>query len=181
MRMRIVLTSIVLAVSFTVVGCGDDGGGDETQMDASLPDTSESDGGMEPDSGMESDTEMASDSGMESDSGGADTDPARFEVLESCPTPAGAEVVVGPGNQYEPADVTISAGEVVTWTWSGGFHNVVADDDADCAQARPDWFSSEDKGMGNFCVRFNETGTWNYHCTIANHCSDGMKGTVTVE
>lgn len=179
MRMRVVLTSIVLAVSLTAVGCGDDGGGDgegdQTQMDASLPDTSE------PDSGMEPDSETTSDSGMEPDGEGADAESARFEVLESCPSQAGAEVVVGPDNLYDPSEVTISAGEVVEWSWDGGFHNVVADDDADCAQARPDWFSSEDKGMGNFCVRFNETGTWNYHCTIANHCTDGMKGTVTVE
>ncbi len=37
-------------------------------------------------------------------------------------------VAVGPSNTFSPQNLDITAGDTVTWTNNGGFHNVVAND-----------------------------------------------------
>lgn len=141
--------------------------------------TGEDDGMSDEDGGMTED-----DGGTTEDDGGS---APRFEVIDCTePDNSGKVVTVGPGKVYEPSDVTISSGQTVRWEWASDVslpHDVVADEDSDCATANPDWFASEQSAEAGktFCVRFNETGTWNYQCTVGNHCGAGMKGTVTVE
>ena len=124
--------------------------------------------------------------GMDTSNGGTDTGPERFEMIDCSSASNATEVQVGPMFKYDPKDVEISAGGVVKWTWPSGLnfkHDVTADDDSDCQSAKPGWFQSDttDQSGYTFCVRFNETGTWNYQCTVTGHCPQGMKGTVTVE
>lgn len=110
----------------------------------------------------------------------------QFEEVDCSEATSAAEVQVGPNFVFEPSNMTIGAGDVVQWTWASGVtqnHDVVADDDADCADAKPSWFQSErSRESGHtYCVRFEEPGDWNYQCTVTGHCPAGMKGTVTVE
>jgi plastocyanin len=82
----------------------------------------------------------------------------------------GAEVSME-GIAFEPGEVTVAAGDTVTWTNNDSVsHDVTADA-----------FSSGDPGgMGGgdtFEHTFDETGTFDYVCTV----HPGMEGTVTVE
>jgi plastocyanin len=74
------------------------------------------------------------------------------------------------GLAFDPATVTISAGESVTWTnEDSAGHTVVADNGE---------FKSDTLGNGgSFSFTFDKAGTYPYHCSI--HPS--MKGTVVVQ
>jgi plastocyanin len=83
----------------------------------------------------------------------------------------GAAEVSMEGIAFEPGEVTVSAGDTVTWTNNDSVaHDVTADD-----------FSSGDPGgMGvgdTFERTFDEAGTFDYVCTV----HPGMEGSVVVE
>ena len=152
------------------------------EEDTGVEDTGSDDTGQ-PDTSMDMDTGQA-DTGMADTGSDADAGTAMFEEV-NCGIAADAQVSVGGSppnpNVYMPANVNINVGDVVQWTVTNGNHNVTADDDTDCGSARSDWFASPNMSVGNnYCVRFNQAGTWNYHCTVGGHCAAGMKGTVTV-
>lgn len=83
---------------------------------------------------------------------------------------------------FSPSNLTIAAGDSVTFTNAGGAHNVAADDGSfRCAAgcdgqggngsiSSADWSST---------VVFNQAGTVNYHCEA--HASMGMTGSITVQ
>ncbi len=77
--------------------------------------------------------------------------------------------VILKNTRFHPATLSIHRGDSVTWLWRDGEvrHNVTASS-----------FHSRTQGTGSFTVRFNHTGTFNYHCTI--HVAEGMKGKVVV-
>ncbi len=84
----------------------------------------------------------------------------------------GAEVDVGGDeNVYTPDSVVIAAGETVTWTNIGGYHNVVAYDGS---------FSSGGPTTQAWVYThtFTTPGVYTYYCTP--HETIGMTGTVTV-
>jgi plastocyanin len=72
---------------------------------------------------------------------------------------------------FNPAEVTISAGDTVTWTNEDSVgHDVTGDD----------FKSGAAGGLGNgdtFEHTFDQAGTFDYVCTV----HPGMEGTVTVE
>jgi plastocyanin len=75
------------------------------------------------------------------------------------------------GIAFQPAEVTVSAGDTVTWTNNDSVaHDVTADS-----------FSSGDAGGmspgDTFEQTFDEAGTFDYVCTV----HPGMEGTVVVE
>ena len=71
---------------------------------------------------------------------------------------------------FDPATVTISVGETVTWTNNGPHNHTVTADDGS--------FDSGDLAPGDaFANVFDTAGTFTYHC--ANH-PDRMQGTVMV-
>lgn len=149
----------------------DDTGADDTGVD----DTGSDDTGVA-DTGQDTSTDTGMDTGSTND-----TSAPRFEEVNCGSASPAAQVAVGPMLKYNPANATVSKGEVVQWNFATGPHNVTADDDADCANNKSGWFQSMNLSTGDsYCVRFNKTGTWNYHCTVGSHCSAGMKGTVTV-
>jgi plastocyanin len=83
---------------------------------------------------------------------------------------AGTEVSME-GIAFQPAEVTVSAGDTVTWTNNDTVgHDVTADS-----------FSSGDPGGmasgDTFEHTFEEAGTFDYVCTV----HPGMEGTVVVE
>ncbi len=81
----------------------------------------------------------------------------------------GAQVVMK-NFAFDPADVTIKAGESVTWTNQDSVtHTVVADNGE---------FNSGDLANGaTFSFTFAKAGTYPYHCSI----HPTMTGTVTVQ
>jgi plastocyanin len=77
--------------------------------------------------------------------------------------------------QFEPADVTINAGETVTWTNDEGVPH-----DVDGSGPGGDFSSGPEGGMmegDTYKFTFDEPGTYEYVCRVH---APGMAGTVTV-
>src|SRR4051812_45432947 len=104
--------------------------------------------------------------------------------------------MIGDGTTYkfEPADITIKAGDNVRWTMvSGGPHNVAFDPAEINAAAKPQLTANMDQQMselsGPLLQNANETytisfanvpaGKYNYHCTP--HLAMNMKGSIAVQ
>ena len=98
------------------------------------------------------------------------------------------------GQRFDPATITIEAGETVTWTnESDEAHTVTAYGDeipegasyfasggASSEEAARDSLSESLIEAGDtFEVTLDEPGTYEYYCIP--HESSGMKGTITVE
>jgi plastocyanin len=84
------------------------------------------------------------------------------------------EVTVG-DNSFSPASLTISAGDTVTWTWSGDNpHSLVGTSDNATDLIESDQMT----GSGTAEVTFDEAGTYEYECGV--HGSS-MSGTIVVE
>ena len=77
---------------------------------------------------------------------------------------------------FEPATITIKAGETVTWKWVTGTHDV--ESGTSCA---PDgkFSSGEPVAGGTFEQKFDTAGTFDYFCSV--HCGSGMVGKVVVQ
>jgi plastocyanin len=70
-------------------------------------------------------------------------------------------------NRFEPAVISIEAGDTVTWTWRGQApHDVVGDG-----------FESDVQTTGTFTHTFDAGGEYDYVCRIHS----GMKGLIVVE
>jgi plastocyanin len=83
---------------------------------------------------------------------------------------AGGAQVVLKNLAFDPATVTIKAGESVTWTNQDAMNHTVVADKGE--------FKSSDLGQGaTFTFKFDKAGTYAYHCSI--HPS--MKATVVVQ
>jgi plastocyanin len=93
----------------------------------------------------------------------------RDDAPLTSPKPAtGSEVAIS-GFAFDPTATTVSAGTEVTWRNDDPTeHTVTADDGS--------FDSSPLSGGKTFAVRFDQAGTFRYHCLI--HPS--MKGTITV-
>ena len=83
---------------------------------------------------------------------------------------AGGAQVVAKGFAFDPATVTIKAGESVTWTnQDGTTHTVTADNG--------EFDSSQLANGATFTFKFDKAGTYPYHCSI----HPTMTGTVVVQ
>ena len=95
---------------------------------------------------------------------------------EEQPAESGGGAQVGMQNvQFEPADVTINAGETVTWTNDEGVPH-----DVDGSGPGGDFSSGPEGGMNQgdtYKFTFDEPGTYEYVCRVH---APGMAGTVTV-
>jgi plastocyanin len=85
-------------------------------------------------------------------------------------------ILVGAGgNRFEPAELTVEAGEVVNWFWPSGSvgHNVVPDDGDSPPQSGP---------LAGYpayhSYQFMTPGVYRYHCLA--HAGVGMPGVITV-
>ncbi len=109
-------------------------------------------------------------------------------VLTGGTTPAraaNATVNVGEGGlKYAPTNVTVAPGDTVTWTWVGGFHNVVSTSggfNSGAAHGTPG---------DPYAFTFTAPGKFYYYCSVhataADATDDGiaagkMAGVVTVQ
>jgi plastocyanin len=92
-------------------------------------------------------------------------------------------VQVGPDGSYayEPAEVTVSVGETVTWTWDSRNHNIVVSEQPEGAS----WSGTEGDASTTYDAphtyefAFDTPGTYEYVCRP--HEGLGMVGTVVVE
>jgi plastocyanin len=125
------------------------------------------------------------------------TTPAAGAVAKAPATGKTWEVkMIGDGTTYkfEPADITIKAGDNIKWIMvSGGPHNVAFDPAEVMAAAKPQLMANMDNQMselsGPLLSNANEVyeisfanvpaGKYNYHCTP--HLAMNMKGTITVQ
>jgi plastocyanin len=104
--------------------------------------------------------------------------------------------MIGDGTTYkfEPADVTIKAGDNVKFTMvTGGPHNVAFDPTEISAAAKPQLMANMENQMselsGPFLMNAGDTyeisfanipaGKYNFHCTP--HLAMNMRGTITVQ
>src|SRR4051812_13140858 len=128
---------------------------------------------------------------------GAATTPATGTVAAAPATGKNWDVkMIGDGTTYkfEPENITIKAGDKVTWTMvSGGPHNVAFDPAEVQASAKPQLMANMSNQMselsGPLLQNANETyevsfanippGTYHYHCTP--HLAMNMKGSITVQ
>jgi plastocyanin len=82
-------------------------------------------------------------------------------------------------NSFTPRELTVRAGDTVTWTNNGDvIHNVVSNDGTPVA------FESGNVPAGEtFSFTFTEPGTYDYTCTFHSSGTPptGMVGTITVE
>lgn len=106
--------------------------------------------------------------------GGGDTGATDTETPTSSatPTPVAEATVSATGTAvtWSPAQVTITAGGKVTWTWDGSLpHNVAAKDKS--------WTSGEANNKDEFVKTFDAAGTYDFLCEVHGA---GMSGTVTV-
>lgn len=76
---------------------------------------------------------------------------------------------------FDPACISVKAGDTVTWTNTGASNHTVTSDSG----APVSFDSGALGGAGTFSFAFTAAGTVPYHCTP--HQSQGMTGTVIVE
>ncbi|HYC33719.1 MAG TPA: plastocyanin/azurin family copper-binding protein [Gemmatimonadales bacterium] len=112
-------------------------------------------------------------------SGAGGTAQVAFTALAGPDPEARNTVHVGvDGNRFEPAEVTIVAGDTVNWYWPPGSegHNIVPDDgDLPPHSGAPDAYPR------SHTFRFTAPGTYRYHCaTHGGPGGMGMSGTVIV-
>ena len=94
-------------------------------------------------------------------------------------TPSTTEVSIV-DNRFDPPNVTITAGQTVTWTHNGALPHTVTSNpgQAGCTPASTENFASANLNAGNtFTHTFTTRGAFHYHCEI-HGCT--MAGTVTV-
>ncbi len=112
--------------------------------------------------------------------------PALFSLLAAPTFAANFVVTVGGSTMtYSPAQLTINAGDTVTFTNAGGFHNVVSDTNLFRCAAGCDGVGS---GSGNptsapfsVTVPFNTAGSFGYYCEVHGTPGSGMFGRITVQ
>ncbi len=97
---------------------------------------------------------------------------------------ANTVVTVGPGLTFSPASVTINAGDTVTFTNAGGFHNVVSDTGLfRCANGcqGSGGNGSPSNAAWSSTVTFPTAGTFGYFCEVHGSAGTGMAGSVVVQ
>ena len=86
--------------------------------------------------------------------------------------------VLSDGNRFDPAEITIAAGDTVNWYWSPGSagHNIVPDNGD-----LPPHSGAPDDHPRSHTFRFTVPGVYRYHCAVhGGPGGAGMAGTITV-
>jgi plastocyanin len=110
----------------------------------------------------------------------ADGSPLTYTAVgtEGTPPPTGPTVNVV-NNQFEPAVLTITVGQTVTWIWDDEAvgHNVVPDD-----RNNPTTSGPVEDGPATYAFTFNTVGAFRYYCQAHGGLAGvGMSGRVIVQ
>lgn len=155
MNMRFILGPVLL--SSLVCGCGDDDGDDD---------------GPTPDAAVQADASQQTDSGV------ADASSAAVEVVD-CNSVTPDQRVDMQNIAYDPAQLTIAAGEIVEWVNLDVEQHTVTSGRPNQPGAG-DLFDSGILSLNDtYCLRFNEAGAFEYYCTVHPDIMDD--GIVTVQ
>jgi plastocyanin len=76
--------------------------------------------------------------------------------------------------KFTPSDLTITAGDTVTWVWVNGMHTTTSDSTSGIDV----WDANLNQTSKSFSFVFSSPGVHNYYCKF--HKSLGMIGTITV-
>ena len=93
-----------------------------------------------------------------------------------------ATVTLMPNNTFSPATVNLAAGGTVTFTNSGGFHNVTANDGSFRCSNGCDGQGGNGNPSTNawsVTITFPDSGAVGYSCEV--HGGVGMRGTINVQ
>lgn len=96
-------------------------------------------------------------------------------------------VNVGPGFTYDPSELTITAGDQVTWISEGGYHDVNFDENSVNGNSFGNPISIVEaslppQGEGTMgSITFPDSGTYDYDCSVGSHALGGMVGKVIVQ
>lgn len=114
----------------------------------------------------------------------ADPSAAASGAASEPPALGAAAVRMVDGNAFEPADITVSSGETITWTnASGSIHTVTDDPDNPLGLEHilPDGAEPFNSGNiapgGTFELALEVPGTYEYTCALHRN----MSGTITVD
>ena len=112
-----------------------------------------------------------------------------FSIATTSAFAVNHNVAVGQNNQgaaalaFNPSSLTINAGDTVTFTNAGGFHNAhsTGGPAADAFQCSVDCASNNtpNSTIWSDVVTFSTAGTVTYQCD--QHAGSGMTGTITVQ
>ena len=106
---------------------------------------------------------------------GAEGSPIPFSATATAPGGASdveIRLLSAGGNRFEPADVTVSVGTRVTWTWVDGFHDVSSSGfDGSGAPVTP---------PHTYALTFDAPGIYTYFCSVHGSPTSGMRGTIVV-
>ena len=95
-------------------------------------------------------------------------------------------VEVGPGLIYTPDVLTIEEGDIVSWVSLGGTHDVNFNINSVSGVSFGNPTEINDaslpvQGAGEMgSITFNNTGTYNYDCSVGSHAAGGMVGSIIV-
>ena len=119
---------------------------------------------------------------------------AAIVLLGACSGGEDHTVTMPSEHVFEPATITIKAGESVTWTNGSNEQHTVTADESALPEGAPYFSSGDADGEkaanddlaqelilpdGEYAHTFETPGRYAYYCIL--HLSDGMKGTVVVE
>jgi plastocyanin len=95
------------------------------------------------------------------------------------------QVTANPNLTFTPQFLTINAGDTVTFTNTGGFHNVASDPGAvtsfHCSTACGTSPTGDPSGaLWSQTITFSTPGTVGYHCEAHGSPGQAMFGTITV-
>jgi len=97
-----------------------------------------------------------------------------FMILIACTAAFCAVGISVEDDFYTPANLTVSKGTTVTWTWNGRTDHSVT---SGTAGAPDGLFDSGIKNSGSFSFTFNNTGTFPFFCRVHGAM---MQGNITV-
>ena len=85
--------------------------------------------------------------------------------------------------QFSPRELTVHAGDTVTWVNQGGFHNVTAEDGSfRCAEGCDGTAGDPSAASWTFTRTFTAIGRQAYYCEVhGGPGGTGMSGVITVE
>lgn len=99
----------------------------------------------------------------------------------SGPPKSGLKTVLVANNEFQPATVTIAAGDTILWSWVAGsnLHNILSTGSPSFASLGDS--STTFNAPKSYQVIFNATGTYRYYCsTHGGPAGNGMAGQVVV-
>ena len=105
--------------------------------------------------------------------------PLSLQAQTIWPVAVGGSTISSPAPYYDPATLTIQAGDIVRWTNMSGTHNVTGT--TDLFPGNPESFDSGNAANGPWSWQFTFTipGAYHYHCTQDGHAAT-QTGAITV-